>query len=81
MLRESRGAGAGSGPTSRRGFPAPVGDRPRALTRRPAVGLSPSSCRLSPFVPAPRGGDGAPEDPARCGVFISLSSRCNVRRS
>lgn len=49
MLRESRGAGAGSGRTSRRGFPAPVGTgRERSLAGRRSVPVILPSVSLCP---------------------------------
>lgn len=58
MLRESRGAGAGSGRTSRRGFPAPVGTgRERSLAGRPSVcPRHPAVCL--PLSPPPEGETG-----------------------
>lgn len=79
MLRESRGAGAGSGRTSRRGFPAPVGDRPRALTRRPLVcPRHPAVCL--PLSPPPEGETGHQRTrlAAACSFYCCRGATCAV---
>lgn len=80
MLRESRGAGAGSGRTSRRGFPAPVGTgRERSLAGRPSVCPRHPAVFL-PLSPPPEGETGHQRTrlAAACSFHCRQGATCAV---